>query len=98
RSARNETRSYAARQYRSSMHGVQESELCFDEEQEENTGSARVQEILQPVPGSQAAQRDEVSELPICDFRLPIEKARRRASRQLALANRLSAQGYSVSG
>jgi len=55
---------------------VQEPELRLHEEQEEDAGSPRVQKVLQKVQESYSSQRDEVRELPIGDFRLPMGRGR----------------------
>jgi len=68
---------------------VQEPELRLDEEQEEDAGSPRVQKVLQKVQESYSSQRDQVRELPIGDFRLPIEECETPC--KSAIANRKSA-------
>lgn len=42
------------------MHRVQEPELRNDQEQKEDAGPARVQEVLQKMQVSYSSQRDEV--------------------------------------
>ena len=42
------------------MHDLQEAQLRLDEEQEDDAREAGVQEILSLVPGTHAAQGDEV--------------------------------------
>jgi hypothetical protein len=42
------------------MFGMQEQELLFDEEQEEESGQAAAQEVLQALQKAHSSQRDKV--------------------------------------
>jgi hypothetical protein len=44
------------------MHGVQEPQLRYDEEQEDDAGASRIQQVLQPLPSAHGTQRDEVND------------------------------------
>jgi hypothetical protein len=44
------------------MHGVQEPQLRYDEEQEDDAGASRIQQVLQPLPSAHRTQRDEVND------------------------------------
>ena len=43
------------------MHRVQEPELRYGQEQKEDAGPARIQEVLQKVQESYSSQRDKVA-------------------------------------
>jgi hypothetical protein len=59
---------------------VQEPELRYNQEQKENAGPARVQEVLQKVQESHSAQRDEM----IAECRFPFAEGTKqtRSNRQ----------------
>jgi hypothetical protein len=54
---------HATRDRYIAVFGVQEPELLHDEEPEDNTGSAGVQQVLPEMPQAHAAQRSEVGDL-----------------------------------
>jgi hypothetical protein len=41
---------------------VQEPQLRYDEEQEDDAGASRIQQVLQPLPSAHRTQRDKVND------------------------------------